>query len=498
MCDGTIVDCLLNAMLEHEAMEEVIKSGINCLNVIATAEDCTRHLRDLDKVASQAKNNPEAVYSTMAAIAGLSRVSHLQKFFIEKNAAGKILKMMGGWIEASPFQGQTKIIQNAVYTLKVLELNSFEKLHTIVCSLCDTACLPQMKRLMDLQEPDDNVLIYFTACIKELAAVDRITGEEEINACVENIMKIMKKYTDIRRSQINCLGALDFLARADSGDGVQALIKIGTIKSIIAYLIKTPMYLDAQLNGFTVMTSCAKIDPASIEIMKKNNALQALQVASRTHAKSKPLKNVVAPLIALLLPAEALEKAILEKLADCKEAMAGKNAQYLNETMSGLNELILTAEGSKIAAKCGTGPVMKDVQSWTMANMNLFLQTKDLEITPQDFYESTLSEIAQAIVNVAQTRSGLVHLIKSEAPEMMIDSFQKIGKIKGKFTEEWACNSLEALRLLLRHERACGEIAFSKGLLLSLRTRLDDFPDSSSILVSACGCLAAMCSTPGR
>lgn len=88
------VDAVLSAMLEHEDNEVVVNCGVNCLSVIATENDCSKHLGNLEVAIQTAKGDPDRVYSVLAAIAGLSRVSHLRQIFEAKNA-GKSL----GWKE---------------------------------------------------------------------------------------------------------------------------------------------------------------------------------------------------------------------------------------------------------------------------------------------------------------------------------------------------------------------------------------------------------------
>lgn len=230
------------------------------------------------------------------------------------------MKGIQGWIDGSRFEGQGRVIRAGLKTVKIIKVSGDGDLTPVLVSMCEVACLPPVKRIVELEEPDDNILVHCTASARDVAATGRI-GRDSIEAAVEAIMKVMRKYTDSRRSQINCLEALNYLAQCDSGGGVAVLVRSGALNAVVQYLNKSPMYLDAQIAGFTVLTTCAKVDPSSAEVMKKCNVLSALKVAMRTHSKSKELKRTIAPLLALLMPVDALEREIAERVAECKEAI---------------------------------------------------------------------------------------------------------------------------------------------------------------------------------
>ena len=86
MANTECADAVLEAMLEHEQNEALVNSGVNCLSVIATEDDCNRHLSDLDTAIQTAKGDPDRAYRALAAVAGLSRVSHLRQCFEARNA----------------------------------------------------------------------------------------------------------------------------------------------------------------------------------------------------------------------------------------------------------------------------------------------------------------------------------------------------------------------------------------------------------------------------
>lgn len=240
------------------------------------------------------------------------------------------MKGIQSWIEGSRFEGQGRVIRAGLKTVKIIKVSGDGDLTQVLVGMCDVACLPPVKRIVELEEPDDNVLVHCTASVRDVAATSRIASEN-IETAVEGVMKVMRKYTDSRRTQINCLEALNYLALCDSGGGVAVLVKSGAMNTVVQYLNKSPMYLDAQIAGFTVLATCAKIDQSTADVMKKCNVLAALKVAMRTHSKSKDLKKTIAPLLALLMPVDALEGEIRERIEQAKQAMNVSIILYIKE-----------------------------------------------------------------------------------------------------------------------------------------------------------------------
>ena len=497
MGDGAIVDVVLQGMLEHEKNENLVNSGVNCLEVIASDSDASRHLGNLEVATSNAKNDPDRVYKTLAAISGLARVSHLSNTFEKLQTSGTIVKAMQGWIEGTRFDDQPRIVKAGVKTVKSLKLIESSDLSATIQALCETACIPQLKRIVELEEPDNNVLVSISGAIRDLAAADRCHGPENIEAAVESIMKVMRKYPDSRRTQINLLEALGYLAQADNGEGVQALVKTGGIKAVVAYLLKTPVYLDAQIAGFKILVTCAKADPGTVEIMKKCDCLNALKVATRTHAKSKELKRTVAPLLALLMPTDMLEREIMERLEGCRGAMNEKNPLHLHEHLAALNELLPSAEASKIAARCQIGSVMAEIEPWLASNASL-MNNPEFEPNGRDLHHSLISETAQAIEQTAQTRVGRVHLTKSNNVQTLVALYEGLTPPQTSATEEAAVHCLEGIRLLLKHDRLNADIAFERGFVGTLCVGVDNFSDSPAVLSATCSCLGAMATSPKR
>lgn len=496
---GQNVDAVLEAILVQEHNESLVRSGVRALELIATESDCARHLKELELAVQGARNDPEKVFKTLAAVGGLSRVSRLQQIFEQKSAAETVLQCITWLIEGHAFEGQAKVIQAGIKSAKTLKLNTSGDLTLFFVTMAGTASLPQLKRITELQEPDNNVLIDFARSLRELASLDRVAGRENLTQCVEIALKFMRKYQDSRRVQILCMETLDFFAAAQQGEGLKCLIEQGGISAVVNYLNRAPMYVDAQIGGFTVLATCVKVDPASAEVLRKCNALTAVKTATRTHSKSKGLKRVIAPLAALLMPTDHLEREIKEKLQNIENAIATMNAGHLHENMMALNDLLVSAEGSKIAARNGAGSIMAVTTTFVIANAEKLRTHEEGELSGEEFYNSSLSETAQVLNQTAATRVGRVALTKADNVESLILIYENLAKQSPtSTTEEGVVRTLDGLRVLMRHDKNNADVAFTRGCVATLCRGLDKYPDSENVLAATCGCLASMATTPSR
>lgn len=356
----------------------------------------------------------------------------------------------------------------------------------------------QVKRVVELEEPDSNILVVDTAAFRDLAATMRISGPENLEQCIEGVLKVMRKYPDSRRAQINCLEALNYLVQCDGGQGVAILSRTGGMNAVVQYLNRAPMYLDAQIAGFAVLATCAKIDPSSAETMRKCNCLQALKVAMRTHPKSKELKRTIAPLLALLMPTDALEREIQDLLTECDDACDKNNFAKLHENLSSLNELLISAEGAKTAARLNIGQHMCKYQEYIISHEADAHAATDYDILGKDLYDATISECAHAMEQVAAVRTGRTHLIKSGNVATLINFYENLKSPQSQYSEEAAVHCLDALRLLLKADKRSAELAFERNFVNTLCLGIDNFPQSAPVLAATCGCLAAMATTPER
>ncbi|KAL8436218.1 hypothetical protein Efla_003748 [Eimeria flavescens] len=498
MAGTDCVDAVLEAMLEHEQNDALVSSGINCLTVIATENDCNRHLNDLDMAIQTAKGDPDRAYRALAAVAGLSRVSHLRQSFEARNASETIMKGIQSWIDGSRFEGQGRVIRAGLKTVKIIKVSGDGDLTPTLVSMCEVACLPPVKRIVELEEPDDNILVHCTAGARDIAATGRIEGEN-IETAVEAVMKVMRKYSDSRRTQVNCLQALNYLAMCDSGGGVSVMVKSGALNAVVQYLNKSPMYLDAQIAGFTVLATCAKVDPSSAEVMRKCNVLSALKVAMRTHSKSRELKRTIAPLLALLMPVDALEREIAERIAECKGAMDKNNMVALHESLVELNELLVSAEGAKIASRLDVGVDLEMFGRYAAGSKSVAMSASEYDLLGNDLYVATMSEIAHAVEQMAAVRVSCLHVIKTGNVESILAMYEAINATeKSSQSEEAALHCLEALRLMINTNKKAADIAIDRNVVATLCGGIDTYQDSAPVLAATCGCLAALTTTPSR
>ncbi|PHJ24002.1 anonymous antigen-1 [Cystoisospora suis] len=412
--------------------------------------------------------------------------------------ADTILKGIASWIECTRFEGQGRIVRAGLKTVKTIKISGDGDLTAAFVSMCDIACLPQVKRVVELEEPDSNILVVDTAAFRDLAATMRISGPENLEQCIEGVLKVMRKYPDSRRAQINCLEALNYLVQCDGGQGVAILSRTGGMNAVVQYLNRAPMYLDAQIAGFAVLATCAKIDPSSAETMRKCNCLQALKVAMRTHPKSKELKRTIAPLLALLMPTDALEREIQDLLTECDDACDKNNFAKLHENLSSLNELLISAEGAKTAARLNIGQHMCKYQEYIVSHEADAHAVTEYDILGKDLYDATISECAHAMEQVAAVRTGRTHLIKSGNVATLINFYENLKSPQSQYSEEAAVHCLDALRLLLKADKRSAELAFERNFVNTLCLGIDNFPQSAPVLAATCGCLAAMATTPER
>lgn len=95
MADGTVVDCVLYAMLEHSATPLIAETGLEVLEVIATTQDAERHVQTLDTMLGNAATDHQGALKALAAACGLSRVKRLSATFEQAGTANRILKVIG-------------------------------------------------------------------------------------------------------------------------------------------------------------------------------------------------------------------------------------------------------------------------------------------------------------------------------------------------------------------------------------------------------------------
>ncbi|CRH00742.1 conserved Plasmodium protein, unknown function [Plasmodium relictum] len=499
MSNQHVVDAVLTIMLENENEEVIIQEGTKIMEKLATENDCQRHISNLESVINSAESNPEDAYKTLAAISGLSRIQPLKSILESKRADYSVFNAIRAWIESPRFNDQTRLIKAGLKTIKILKLNSSSMIHEVIATIVDIMCITQVKRIAESEEPDENILITSAVCINDLTKVNKISSDTLVEASLDSIFKLMKKYSDSRLTQTNLLAAINNILLSSDRIGADILVNKGYVKQIVNYLQKVPMYVDVQIIGFTVLANLVKINPESIEVLRKANALSPLQTAMRTHVKNTKLKITCAPLLALLMPLDSLSKEIEELLKLCDNAMKEKNIAKLHECLVSLNELLLTPEASKISARCNIGESLFNIEKWLKGNPKAAdsITSKDYDILGRSLFDATISEVAHACINISQTRIGLVHLTKHKMTSALIEAYDLLQFPGNDYTEEAVSNILESLSLLMKHDITNADTAFNSGMVKKLCTGINHFAESDVVIKSTCGCLACMC-TDGK
>ncbi|SBS86760.1 conserved Plasmodium protein, unknown function [Plasmodium malariae] len=495
-----VVDTVLTVMLENETKEVIIQEGTKIMEKLATESDCQRHISNLESIINLAESNPEGAYKTLAAISGLSRIQSLKSILESKGADSCIFNGIKVWIESPRFNEQTKLIKAALKTIKILKLNAATTLHEVIASIVDIMCISQVKRLAEGEEPDDNILITSAECINYLTEVYKVSNKEIVEASLDSIFKLMKKYSESRLTQTNLLAAINNIILSSNVVGSESLVNKGYVKQIVTYIHKVPMYVDVQIIGFSVLGNVLKIYPDSLDAIKKANTLVPLQNALRTHVKNPKLKTTCAPLLAVLMPLDSLTKEIEDLLKLCDESMKEKDLVQLHEYLVSLNELLLTAEASKISSRCNIGESLRNIVAWLKKNPNCYKETsnKDYSILGRSLYDAIISEVAHACINISQTRIGLVHLTKSDMVSVLIEAENLLVFPGDDHTEEAVSNILESLSLLLKHDITNADLAFNLGLVNKLCEGINYFSESDMVIKSTFGCLAHMCTSEKR
>ncbi|CAD2095993.1 conserved Plasmodium protein, unknown function [Plasmodium vinckei lentum] len=495
-----IVDSVLTVMLENESKEVIIQEGTKIMENLATESDCQRHISNLESIINLAQSNPDRAYKTLAAISGLSRIQSLKLMLESKGADTSIYNGMKIWIESPKFNEQTKLIKAALKTIKILKLNVLNKVHEVIASIVELMCIAQVKRLAEGEGPDDNILITSAECINYLTEVNKISTEEIVESSLESIFKMMKKYSESRLTQTNLLSAINNILLSSNMICAEVLVNKGYVKQIVTYIHKVPMYVDVQIIGFSVLANMLKINSDSLDAIKKANTLIPLQNALRTHVKNMKLKTTCAPLLAVLMPLDTLTREIEELIKLCNKCIQGNNLSQLHANLASLNELLLTAESSKISARCNIGPTLNNIVEWLKNNPDVYKNdnAKDYSISGRSLFDATISEVAHMCTNISQSRIGLVHLTKNNMASSLIQLYNLL-KIPGdEYTEEAVANILESLSLLLKHDIINVDAAIELGLIEKLCSGINHFSESDTVIKSTFSCLACMCTNNKR
>ncbi|GIX65856.1 anonymous antigen-1, putative [Babesia caballi] len=498
--DISIIDTLLELMLEHQENEAISASALKVLELLATEEDVRRTMQDLSRSLQTAKENADGAYSKIAAVTGLSKIARLRPTILSSGMPKEIMQCVSTWIEGSNFNGRSKLTKAAMQSAVVASDAAAECI-AMIGMVCDLACMPQVKRVIDLEGSEDNFLLHCTGALCQLCAVERAYTAEQCTSIVENISRVMRKHVDIKNAETQCIMALQHFLLVTGKEGIDALLSTGSLVGVVGYLSKIPMYLPCQLAGVGFMLACAKMDYRAIESLKQCNCYQLLRTLNRTHTKSRKLKTMIGVLLTMIMPPDAFDAELTQLMADMERGMASNDILAVHTALTSINQLLVAKECIRIAVRLNLPGLLSNACSWTIKNNALADKVQAVEpgdLTGKDLVDGIMFEIAQAIFNMSQNRVGLVGLTKQRAHLTALTVWDNL---KGPLTttvEDGACSSLDAMTLLFLHSRENVEDALKSDVLGKVCRGFTLFQDCPNVIRSICKCLAAMCITPAR
>eukprot|EP00923_Selenidium_pygospionis_P001038 GHVN01001571.1.p1 GENE.GHVN01001571.1~~GHVN01001571.1.p1 ORF type:complete len:2595 (+),score=325.02 GHVN01001571.1:17885-25669(+) len=486
MCDGSLADAILEAMLAHQDNSGITAAGTSALEVIATDNDVQRTLADLERAIQGANNDPERCIKVLAAVSGLSRIERLRQVFVQHQADKTIVKGVSGWIESKTANQECITAATAAFQ-KIIE-GGDNNLEENIQQVMNVLAVPQMKQIIDKQDVNDNNALDLLKAAESFAMADRLSSIEAIFPLAEGIVKVMRKFPDSRKINIRCITILSLLASSQNGGGASQIVQSGACKSVVSYMGKCPMHSDVQIAGFKLLSMLAKNDPDAVEVLKRSGAIELINTATRTHSKTKEVKRAVAPLAALLMPVDHLEREIAAQLAAMTEATQNNNIAMLCEAQHTLNELLVSAEGAKIASRLKVGDNIKEAMVYLSSSTG-----EDTETLCTSF-----AALAETLDHVSSVRVGEVHLTKNGNVEDLITTFERLLDLKGADQADGVVHSLNATRRLMRGDINNADIAMKRGMVVKICTAFERYPDDPRVLAASCGAIAAMAATPKR
>ncbi|AFZ80529.1 hypothetical protein BEWA_033840 [Theileria equi strain WA] len=498
--DTLVTDSILELMIFHRDNALVIDRSVKVLEILVVDEDVKRYMSGLTIALPNAREDVEGTYRKLAAVTGLYRIARLRPSIAAHSVLPQIMKTVSSWVEGAQFEGRTMLTRAALQTT-LLSSEDGNGCQAMITTVSDLACLSQVKRIIDLENVEDNFLLHCTFALKQLCSVERSYAPEQCVETVEAVSRVMRKYSDIRQAEMACIEAISNFIKVTGKIGLDALISTGALAGIVSYLTKVPMYLNCQILGISLLCTCAQMDPSAVECLKKCNCFQLLRIVNRTHTRNRRLKTMVGMLLSMLMPADALETELSQLFADLENYMSAKDFEGVHTTLVSINQLLVSKEAIRISARLNIGDHLTKASSWIIANVKLADKVavhEEGDLTGKDLVDSVLYELAQVTLNMCQTRIGLVYCTKMKFPCIDLHVFSNLkGKIS-PYMEDAAVASLDALTLLFSHDKLNIDVALSEDIFSKICQSLSIFLDSPGVIRSICKCIASLCSTPGR
>ncbi|UKJ87650.1 hypothetical protein MACJ_000088 [Theileria orientalis] len=492
--DYLVADVILELMLHYRDNEVVIELSVKILEVLITEKDVEKYVQQLLKVLPNSVKDPEDTFKALAALTGLHKISRLRPHLSKYNVLTTVTKSVTEWVDVNKggeWVNQRTNLTKAALSCVVLCENK-DSMQEMVVTVSELACLPQVKRVIDLEPTEDNFLLHCTGAMVTLCGMERSYDEEEMNQAVESINRVMKRHQDVRQAQASLLEALNKLIEQSEKLCIAALLNTACLAGIVNYLSSVPMYLNLQLLGIGLIYKCSQLDEGVLEVLKKCNCFQLLRVVNRTHTKSKNLRTMVGSLISLLMPADALETELEQLLKDLTNYVNDKDYEGVHTCLVSINQLLVSKDAVKVAVKLNMAPPLMDASNFTLKNSAMF------NSGGENMFEQTLLELSLVGTNMLNSRIGLVYGTKNNFVPFFLSLFSTSASNQRGVFEDGLVNSLDALVILFKHDVANIDLAFKEDLLAKLSTYFTKVLNSPNIVSSMCKCLGALCASPGK
>ncbi|BAM38616.1 uncharacterized protein TOT_010000084 [Theileria orientalis strain Shintoku] len=492
--DYLVADVILELMLHYKDNEAVIELSVKILEVLLTEKDVEKYAQQLLKVLPNSVQDPEDTFKALAALTGLHKISRLRPHLSKYNVLTNVMKAVTEWVDVNKggewVKQRTNLTKAALSCVVVCE--NRESMQEMLLTVSELACLPQVKKVIDLEPTEDNFLLHCTGAMVTLCGMERQYEEEEMHQAVESINRVMKRHQDVRQAQASLLEALNKLIEQAEKLCIVALLTTACLAGIVNYLSSVPMYLNLQLLGIGLIYKCSQLDEEVLEVLKKCNCFQLLRVVNRMHTKSKKLRAMVGSLISLLMPADALETELDQLLKDLTNYVNDKDYEGVHTCLVSINQLLVSKDAVKVAVKLNMAPPLMEAFNFTLKNSALF------NSGGENLFEQTLLELSLAGTNMLNSRIGLVYATKNNFVSFFLTLFATSASNQKGVFEDGVVNSLDALVTLFKHDVANIDVAFKEDLLAKLSTCFTKVLNSPNIVSSMCKCLGALCASPGK
>ncbi|KAK2197080.1 bifunctional Armadillo-type fold/Armadillo-like helical/Armadillo repeat-containing protein 6/Armadillo [Babesia duncani] len=498
--DVTVTDAILEVMLEQSKSEIIISLAVKVLEIIVSENDVARYISELKAALSQSREDPDLCYKKLAAINGLYRITRLRQKIGTCGILPILMTSVSDWIEGDNFPNRHKLTRAAMQAT-VLVGGNMSECQAMISKVAELACLPQVKRMIDLEGPDDNFLLSCTNALDRLCAMERSYTPEECVETVESVLRVMKKYSDVRQAEASCLQTFNGFIQVTGKNGLDALVSTGAITSVVGYLAKVPMYVNCQLIGVALLLTCAQMDQSAVDCLLKCNTFHLLRMLNKMHNRVRKLKIMVGQLMTILMPVDAIEAEMMQLVADIEASMGTRDMVGVHSALVCLNQLLVSKEAVRIASRNNLVACITKTCDWVLANATLaekVLVASEDDYSGKNLVDACLYEMAQINYNICQTRIGLVYLTRQKHVALNLKIYENLKAPVSSIFEDAAVSSLEGMTLLFLHDRANVENAVTHDFLAKICQTFQLVSKCPSIIRSICKCLAAICTTPGR